>query len=754
MKIIKTKKRKRICLIFQIIVLVMLYTMASFSYVNAEISHKTYKFAGDRNFPPYEYINAYGDYLGFNVDVIRAIAENQKVNIEIIPMEWSKAVKALQTGEVDGLIGMANTEYRKKSHLFISPTIETEHAVFVRSENVFINTPEDLEGLILGYQDSDLGTEYVNNIKYITKKPYIDQESALLDLVNGKVDAIIGNKLSITYYIQKNKFGEDVKCTGDIIGNTPYGPVVNEEDTELARMLEDGLKAIKKDKAYDNIYKKWFGDEKNAFLKFIERNRVVTLIIANIILIIIVLLISYARILKSQVEKRTTDLKKANADLIKNQQEIYNLAYYDTITSLPNRIFFVKELDKVLKLSEIKSDVLAVLFLDLDKFKHINDTLGHNVGDEILRLVSERLWALIGDRGLLAKAGGDEYFILVNRIKEKSEIKSFAKEIIEDFKKPYLIKNYELYITTSIGIAIYPEAGIDTEAMIKNSDLALYKAKEIGRNNCYIYGKEIESKGLDKMMILNELRQGIENDELVLYYQPQIDIKTGNVIGLEALVRWNHPTKGMIYPDQFIPLAEESELMIPMGNCILNMACIQIKEWVDEGNDMRISINISPRQFQDRDFLSEVKKALKDSGLDPKYLAIEITETIAIYNMKYTLNMLKELGKLGIIISIDDFGTGYSSLSYLSEMKVDELKIDRSFIWDIEKNPKNRSISNAIILLAKQLGLRVIAEGVETEEQFNILKEMECDIAQGYYFSKPVSKEQACDFIETMCKDK
>lgn len=489
-------------------------------------------------------------------------------------------------------------------------------------------------------------------------------------------------------------------------------------------------------------------DKRDSFLRFIDGNRVLTITIINFSFLIILFLILYTRILKVQVDKRTKELKKANIDLIENQKEIYNLAYYDSVTSLPNRVKFVKELGQKLKTSKVGKDIFATLLLDLDKFKHINDTLGHDTGDEVLKLLGVRLSDLIGDRGILYKAGGDEYFILVNNIEDRSQVVLLAKDIIEDFKKPYYIEDHHLYLTTSIGISIYPEAGLDILNIVKNSDLALYKAKELGGNSYYIYGKEIESKGLDLMQLLNQLRQGIANDELILHYQPQIDMETNRLIGFEALVRWNHPTKGIVFPDQFISLAEESELIIPMGNDILKKACIQIKEWINEDNDIVVSVNISAKQFQHKDFLNVVKNALEVADLDSKYLAIEITESIAIYNMEYTLNILKELDALGINVSIDDFGTGYSSLSYLNEMNVDELKIDRSFIWDIEKNSKNRTISNAIIILAKQLGLRVVAEGVENEEQLNILKDMKCDIAQGYYFSKPIPKEQVSNFTK------
>lgn len=454
------------------------------------------------------------------------------------------------------------------------------------------------------------------------------------------------------------------------------------------------------------------------------------------------LLYLYNKRLKDQVKKRTEQLELANLDLLNNQKEIYNLAYYDVVTSLPNRLYFVEELKKLYKNESKENNLFAMLFLDIDRFKNINDTLGHNVGDYILKLVGIRLKKLLKEENIVARVGGDEYFILINDIEKCQEATKIAEIIIDDFKKPYYIQDYELYLTTSIGIVLCSEASNDPQSLVKNADLALYKAKELGGNSYYVYGEEIESTGLERMILLNQLRQSLEKDELVLYYQPQIDIALGTITGMEALIRWNHPEKGLIFPDSFIPLAEESGMIIPIGEWVLKQSCIQAKEWINQGHDIRISVNISAKQFQYRGFINKVEDILEETGLNPKSLTLEITETTAISDMNHTLMILEKLKSLDISVAIDDFGTGYSSLNYLNQMSVNELKIDRSFIWDIENNNKNKMISNTIIVLAKQLGLTVTAEGVENLEQLTILKEMNCDIAQGYHFSKPVPKEQ------------
>lgn len=708
---------------------------------------KAYRFAGDYNHPPYEYVDNDKSFKGFNIDIINAIAEVSKLDIEIIPMEWKDAIEALDNKEIDGIIGMSKSEERMGKYKFVSPTVINNQVIFVRKDTVYINELKDLSGLKVSCQKNDYNESLIKAIPDIQVFPKPEQEDVIMALVNSEVDAALGNQLVGMYHLQKNNITDKVKVVGEPLVSTEYGPVVRKDNIELYRLMEDGFEIIKKNKKYDKIYKKWFGADFN-YVKLIfdiYRNEIVITAIG--LLIIFAFLYFYSKMLQKQVFKRTGELELANNDLVKQQNEIYNLAYFDSITSLPNRLYFTEELNNIFENMEEREDLFAILLLDLDKFKHINDTLGHNAGDYIIKLLGVRLSKLIDENDLVARIGGDEYYILLNSIRDSDDAIDTANKILEDFKKPYKIKDYELYLTTSIGIAVYPDGGLDSQSMIKNADLALYKAKDNGGNSYYLYGNEIASQGLERMMLLSQLRQAIDNDELVLYYQPQIDIYSEEIIGVEALVRWEHPEKGLLYPDKFIPLAEESGLIIQIGEWVIKKATKQAKEWVDKGYDIVVSVNISAKQFQHAQFIEEVIKALKESKLEPQNLTLEITETIVISDMKHTLEILRMLRSFGVAVSIDDFGTGYSSLSYLNEMSVNELKIDRSFIWDIEKNNKNKMISNTIILLGKQLGLRVIAEGVENIEQLDILKNLNCDIAQGYHFSKPVPKEKIEEII-------
>lgn len=390
-----------------------------------------------------------------------------------------------------------------------------------------------------------------------------------------------------------------------------------------------------------------------------------------------------------------------------------------------------------------------MLYFDIDRFKDINDTLGHDTGDHILNLVGKRIENIIKDGDILARFGGDEFLILMKDIEDENEVVEFAKQVLDKMSQPFLMNRYKHFLTASVGVSIYPEGGKDLTTLVKNADMAMYRAKKGGGNNFYVYNKELSDIEINKVKTISQLRRAVERNEFELYYQPKIDMNLGKVHGMEALIRWNNPDEGLIGPNKFIPIAEEMGLILPIGEWVLREACRQNKEWLDKGyQPIRVSVNISGMQFQQKDFVDIVKNVLEDTGIESQYLELEITESIAMIDIKYTIEVLKKLKSLGVYISIDDFGTGYSSFSYLKEMSVDELKIDRTFIMDVNTNTKNMSIVKAIIHLAHELNLEVTAEGAETEEHIQFLKENNCDKVQGYYYSKPVSSEEFEKFLK------
>ena len=425
-------------------------------------------------------------------------------------------------------------------------------------------------------------------------------------------------------------------------------------------------------------------------------------------------------------------------------EEKYNyLAYHDDLTDLPNRRFIQKEINSLIQtFNQEQNSKFAILYLDLDRFKVVNDTFGHSNGDIFLIEVSKRLMKCLGANDLLARMGGDEFIFLLKDFDHDHYVIETAEKILEQFKHPFTVNLNEFHTTVSIGIAIYPTEYITIEEFMIYADTAMYKAKSQGKNGYVVYTSDLLNNSIEKLKLEIDLRKAIKNNELVLHYQPQVCMKSKKIVGAEALIRWNHPTLGLIYPNKFIELAEETGLITEIGEWVIEEACIQNKKWQESGFPLfQIAVNLSTQQFLKLNLVDFVKKILVKTQLDPKYLVLEITESMAMdYN--YSIKVLQELKKLGVCISIDDFGTGYSSLNYLKKFPLNYLKIDQSFVRDISLDKSNINIIKAIITLAHNLNLKVIAEGVETKEHLDVLQKYNCDEIQGYLFSKPLSAKQ------------
>ncbi len=393
--------------------------------------------------------------------------------------------------------------------------------------------------------------------------------------------------------------------------------------------------------------------------------------------------------------------------------------------------------------------IVAVLSLGLDRFKNINDTLGHVIGDLLLKGVSERLIDCVREGDTVARSGGDEFIFILDDITRLEDIGKIAKKIMKAFRKPLLLKGNELFVTTSIGISLYPNDGTTAETLLKNADTAMYRAKEQGKNNYQLFAADMNVKAEEYLKLETHLRYALERDELALYYQPMVDCKTGEVVSMEVLLRWVHSELGEIPPSKFIPIAEEAGLIAEIGNWVLKMACAQNKAWQDAGFDaFRVAVNLSARQFDDKKLAKSVQAVLGETGLDPSYLELELTEGIVMKNPEVTVEILRSFHILGIEISIDDFGTGYSSLSYLKRFPVNSLKIDRSFIQDITHDPDDAAIIRAVIAMGHSLNLKIIAEGVEKVAQLEFLRAMQCDTVQGYLFSVPLPVEIITEKLE------
>jgi diguanylate cyclase (GGDEF)-like protein/PAS domain S-box-containing protein len=427
----------------------------------------------------------------------------------------------------------------------------------------------------------------------------------------------------------------------------------------------------------------------------------------------------------------------------RSQEKLDHLAHYDALTGLPNRLLLIERLEHSIKHAERNAKQFAVIFLDIDQFKHINDSLGHPIGDDLLQRVAANLIDCVRQDDTVSRIGGDEFVLLLDDI-EKSEHAGIAAEnMMMSFSKPFLLEGHRIHVTASLGITLYPRDGMDAATLLRNADAAMNRAKEEGRNTFQFYTEELTSKALERVLLKNNLNQAIENRQLHLLYQPQIDLHSGKIIGAEALIRWEHPQQGMISPAKFIPVAEECGLIHSIGKWVLHTACIQARAWLDQGLDIgRISVNIAGPQIQRGGLVSEVNEALSVSGLPTSHLELEVTEGFIMQQAEFAIEQLLEIRQLGVTLAIDDFGTGYSSLSYLKKLPIDKLKIDRSFVQDIPDDPDDMAIAEAVIALGKSLRLTVIAEGVETEAQSGFLKEAGCQEVQGFLFSKPIKPEE------------
>ncbi|MBC7943948.1 MAG: EAL domain-containing protein [Burkholderiales bacterium] len=459
----------------------------------------------------------------------------------------------------------------------------------------------------------------------------------------------------------------------------------------------------------------------------------------------------------ADVEDRVNQLREANEHLVvatlraqdmtevveQVKLDLSHLAHHDFLTGLPNRMMLNDRLGQAIALARRHGKQLAVLFLDLDHFKHINDSLGHSIGDKLLQSVAQCLAACVRGSDTVSRMGGDEFVVLLSEIGHAEDAAFSAEKMLSALTAPHAIAGHDLHVSSSIGISVYPDDGGDAETLIRNADTAMYAAKEAGRNNSQFFRQDMNIRAVERQSLEGSLRRALERHEFVLHYQPKVNLRTGMITGVEALIRWLHPQRGLIPPAQFIPIAEDSGLIVPIGRWVLGEACRQAQAWMDTGREaMTMSVNISAIEFRSSGFLESVRAILRETGISPNRLELELTESVLMQEAGSAAALLEELKAMGVQLAVDDFGTGYSSLSYLKRFPIDVLKIDQSFVKDMTTDPDDAVIVAAIIGMGKSLKQRVIAEGVETREQLVLLQASQCGEGQGFYFSRPLTAEQ------------
>jgi len=440
------------------------------------------------------------------------------------------------------------------------------------------------------------------------------------------------------------------------------------------------------------------------------------------------------------------DVSTARAMTLK----LAHIAQHDPLTGLPNRALLKDRLDQAISNARRHHTALAMLYLDLDRFKHINDSLGHLVGDQLLQTVALRLTECVRATDTVCRLGGDEFVILLSEVAHTQDAAVIADKILQSIRMPQLLGDRELHVTASIGIVVHPGDGTAAEALLQNADSAMYEAKNRGRNNYQFYRSELNSSANERLSIESDLRRAIERREFELHYQPIMNLRTGAVAGVEALLRWRHPTFGLVLPDRFISIAEESGLIVPIGHWVLREACGQAKSWQDAGfSNLRLAVNISAVELRSKEFVAGVRAILTDTGFDPHRLELELTETFLMQDSKSTAVVLGAIKGLGLSLALDDFGTGYSSLSHMRRFPIDTLKVDRSFVHDLTMDAGDASVVSAIINMGRSLHMRVVAEGVEAEDQLEFLTEHGCSEAQGHHFSRPLPAADFAAWIRT-----
>lgn len=436
------------------------------------------------------------------------------------------------------------------------------------------------------------------------------------------------------------------------------------------------------------------------------------------------------------IAKNVTELKKI-------ENKLTELSYYDHLTGLPNKHRFTEQLISSMKRAKKNQQSFALLSFDIDRFKIINESVGYLIGDQIIKQLANRVNQALPTDSFLGSFGGDSFLCLLPENIQTEEIIRLTQTLLEVIDRPFVIQQQEIHVTASFGISLYPNDGMDSEQLMKNADIAMHLSKKKGGNQLTFFSEEMNDEVLKRFEMEGYLRKAIKNQQFTLHYQPLVCLESGELFGSEALIRWHHPNIGNVSPAQFIPLAEETGLINDIGQWVLNEACKQNKLWHDQGfTHLQISVNVAARQFQQKHFVEVVKDALLQSGLPPRYLILELTESTMLKNKKHSIAVMTELQRMGIRVSIDDFGTGYSSLSYLRDFPIDTLKIDRSFIHNLRMNTSDAAIVKAIITMGKGLQIKVLAEGVETEEQMKVLKKLDCHFAQGYFFQKPLGNQE------------
>ena len=697
--------------------------------------------------PPIAFEADDGKWHGISVDVLQAIADQKGWKLEFIAAPFSGLLKKSENHQIDIISMMAYSDKRAEKYLFTQTPLISNWGLIYSRANSKIGSLLDLEGKRVAVMRNNTHDkafrELVEKFNLNVEIVELDDFSDVMESVQKKqVDAGVANRLFGAINASKYHLVE----TGIIFNpinihyssQTPsHKVIIDAIDQKLSLLKAD------KDSIYYDALHRWMSNSET------KKFPVWLAWLALSLFSLTMLMIGATVLLRRQVASRTQELQLEVDERRQAQEQLDNLAYYDSLTKLPNRVSLLENLKYSVNRAKRKNNKVAVLFIDIDNFKTINDSLGHDAGDQLIIQVAQRLKDCLRDEDTINRFGGDEFVGILQDIHNHSDIKHVTDRMLESLAGPIDIGMSEIFSSVCIGIALYPDDDNTGVNILKYADAAMYHAKAQGGNNYQFYNSELTQRVQNRLSLETRIRHALDRDEFELYYQPIFNISNQQPVGVEALIRWQDPERGLIPPDDFIPLAEESGLIVPIGEWVMETACAQVREWESQGlGQLELAVNISSRQFDNNKLYSNVMSALRNSGLNAHQLELEITERMFLNITHHVRETLDQLTNENLKLSIDDFGTGYSSLSYLKQLPINTLKIDRSFIMGIPEDKDDAQIATTIVAMAHGLRLDVVAEGIENEEQLNFLKALDCGRGQGYHLCRPKPAEEILSWLK------
>ena len=691
---------------------------------------------------------------GIAIDVARHVAEREGWQVTYVPGSFDQLVARLDKGDIDLLVGVGYSDERAKRFQFSRQSLIGNWGMVFRHAEARIESLPDLKGKRVALMRSSTHSQALVELSARFDAPftpvYVDTYPQVLQAITERrADAGAVNRVFAAVHAHE----PDLAVTGIVFNPVfvHYAAQMHASPVFLDA-IDRHLGTLKADphSAYYESLRRWLEDAPA------ERTPRWLPWAAAVAASLLVLSLVIAGFLRHQVQRQTGELQR-RADQLQSeieqreqaQQHLNQLAYYDGLTGLPNREGFGIALDETLNAMQDSHERLALLFIDVDRLKNINDGLGHGAGDLLLQQIAARLQSVLRAHDHLSRFGGDEFVVIVSEISESTDAELVATRLLQSLAAPIDIGSTQIYTSASIGIALYPDDAATVDTLLKHADTAMYQAKEMGGNRFLFYHAQQTARVVERLTLDTRLRQALERNELVLHYQPIVELGSRNIVGAEALLRWNDPDRGMVMPATFISAAEDTGLIVPLGEWVLEAGCVQMREWQKQGkaSGMTLAVNVSTRQFEGRRLVKSVEQALSRSGLVPECLELEITENVMLIMNDEVRSSLDALRGMGVRLTLDDFGTGYSSLSYLKQLPFHSLKIDRSFVSKIPGQPGDRQIVTTILALAKGFELEVVAEGIETLAQYDFLRDHGCEFGQGYLMSRPQPADALADML-------